>query len=127
VDGVAESIIQREKALADFLENASVSLHWFSSDRTILWANQAELNLLGYRHGEYIGHSFKEFSFMSVANDPVWEIKTGRCLLSNTIWMSLWQHDIWESDNCFLISPANLSASDQAVSTSNSFENQTVS
>ena len=55
------SISQRENELADFVENAVVSLHWVAADGTILWANQAELDFLGYTREEYIGHPITEF------------------------------------------------------------------
>jgi len=51
----------REGELSDFLENAAVPLHWAASDGTILWANQAELDLLGYSREEYVGHPIAEF------------------------------------------------------------------
>ena len=38
-----------------------VGLHWVGADGTILWANQAELDLLGYAREEYIGRSITEF------------------------------------------------------------------
>jgi hypothetical protein len=38
-----EELRRRERELADFIENASVGLHWVGADGTILWANQAEL------------------------------------------------------------------------------------
>ena len=60
-DGTEESINRREAELADFVENAVVSLHWVAADGTILWANQAELELLGYTREEYIGHHIAEF------------------------------------------------------------------
>ena len=56
-----EKIHSSEVELRDFVENASVGLHRVSSDGTILWANQTELDLLGYRSEEYIGHSIAEF------------------------------------------------------------------
>jgi len=48
-------------ALLDFLENAGVAFHWVAEDGTILWANNAELELLGYPADEYIGHNIAEF------------------------------------------------------------------
>lgn len=51
----------REQELADFCENAAIGLHWVGADGKILWANQAELDLLGYSRHEYIGHSITEF------------------------------------------------------------------
>ncbi len=56
-----EELRRRERELADFIENASVGLHWVGADGTILWANQAELDLLGYKHEEYIGCKINEF------------------------------------------------------------------
>ena len=43
---------QREQQLADFVENAVVGLHWVGADGRIIWANQAELDLLGYAQEE---------------------------------------------------------------------------
>src|ERR1041385_187876 len=45
----------------DFVETASIGLHMVGPDGTILWANQAELDMLGYRPQEYIGHNIAEF------------------------------------------------------------------
>jgi PAS domain S-box-containing protein len=56
-----EELRRRERELADFIENASVGLHWVGADGTILWANQAELDLLGYTREEYIGRMITEF------------------------------------------------------------------
>ncbi|MDQ6800048.1 MAG: PAS domain S-box protein [Acidobacteriota bacterium] len=50
-----------EKELKDFVENAPVGLHWVGADGTILWANQAELDLLGFSRNEYIGHNITDF------------------------------------------------------------------
>ncbi len=47
--------------LTDFVEHGPLPLHWVGSDGTILWANQAELHLLGYTSAEYIGHHITEF------------------------------------------------------------------
>ncbi|HEY2236520.1 MAG TPA: PAS domain S-box protein, partial [Candidatus Angelobacter sp.] len=47
--------------LRDFVENAAVAMHWVGQDGTILWANRAELTLLGYSREEYVGHSILEF------------------------------------------------------------------
>jgi len=41
--------------LLDFLENAADGMHWVGPDGEILWANRAELELLGYSREEYIG------------------------------------------------------------------------
>jgi PAS domain S-box-containing protein len=57
-----EARIRRsEQELADFFDNATVGLHWAGPDGTILRANRAELAMLGYSAGEYIGHRIAEF------------------------------------------------------------------
>ena len=53
--------LEREVELRDFVENAAVAMHWVGQDGTILWANKAELTLLGYSREEYVGHSILEF------------------------------------------------------------------
>ncbi len=53
----AEKALRRSEAeLADFFDMASTALHWVGPDGTILRANQAELDLLGYERSEYVGH-----------------------------------------------------------------------
>jgi len=50
-----------EHELRDFIENAMFALRWVGPDGTILWANQADLDLLGYSKEEYVGHNIGEF------------------------------------------------------------------
>jgi PAS domain S-box-containing protein len=52
---------QREREQRDFLENAAVAMHWVGEDGTILWANRAELELLGYAAEDYIGRNIVSF------------------------------------------------------------------
>jgi PAS domain S-box-containing protein len=47
--------------LADFLENAPVAIRSVDPAGTIVWANRAELELLGYRADEYIGRPIAAF------------------------------------------------------------------
>jgi PAS domain S-box-containing protein len=49
------------KDLVEFFDNGVVSLHIVSSDGTILRANKAELEFLGYSAEEYVGHHIAEF------------------------------------------------------------------
>lgn len=49
-----------ELDLRDFLENATVGIHRVGPDGTILWANQAELDLLGYAEADYVGRNITE-------------------------------------------------------------------
>jgi two-component system, cell cycle sensor histidine kinase and response regulator CckA len=52
---------QTASEIANFIENAVVPLHWVAPDGTIIWANQAELDLLGYTKEEYIGQAIAKF------------------------------------------------------------------
>jgi len=47
--------------LADFFENAAEDIHKVGPDGIIILVNKAELHLLGYQSGEYIGHHIAEF------------------------------------------------------------------
>jgi two-component system sensor histidine kinase VicK len=39
----------------DFLNKAPIAMHWLSGTGHVLWANETELNVLGYTAEEYIG------------------------------------------------------------------------
>jgi PAS domain S-box-containing protein len=60
-------LAKANKQLAAFLETAAVGLHRVAEDGTILWANAAEMDMLGYKPEEYIGHHIAEFH----ADQPV--------------------------------------------------------
>jgi PAS domain S-box-containing protein len=47
--------------LEDFFENGAVGLHLVASDGTIMRANQAELDMLGYAAEDYVGHKISKF------------------------------------------------------------------
>ncbi|SKB44472.1 PAS domain S-box-containing protein [Parapedobacter luteus] len=51
----------RNDELADFFENASIPLHWVDGEGIIIWANQAELDVLGYTKEEYVGLPISNF------------------------------------------------------------------
>lgn len=55
---VAERV---DEHLKRCLDHAAEGLHWVGPDGTILWANQTELDLLGYTADEYIGRHIAEF------------------------------------------------------------------
>jgi PAS domain S-box-containing protein len=59
----------REAELTDFLENALIGMQWLTADGTVLWANKAEISMLGYKREEYIGHHIREFH----ADQPILE------------------------------------------------------
>src|SRR6185437_15996713 len=52
---------RRLAEVEDFLEHAAEGLHMVGPDGTILWANQAELAMLGYAREEYVGRKIQEF------------------------------------------------------------------
>lgn len=58
---VENALRSREKELSDFLENGVEGLHMVGPAGRIVWANKAQLKLLGYRPDEYIGHHIAEF------------------------------------------------------------------
>jgi PAS domain S-box-containing protein len=65
-----EAQCQKYQELSDFVNNGAIGLHWVGADGCILWANQAELDLLGYCREEYIGHHITEFhADQDVIND----------------------------------------------------------
>ncbi|WEX07683.1 PAS domain S-box protein [Chelativorans sp. AA-79] len=64
----AQEEFQRSKDdLDDFFENAAIGLHVVAQDGTILRANRAELDMLGYERSEYIGRHIADFH----ADEPV--------------------------------------------------------
>ncbi len=66
-----EELQERKEDLEDFFEHAPIGLHVVAGDGTILRANKAELELLGYSAEEYIGRPVAEFH----ADQPVvWDI-----------------------------------------------------
>lgn len=53
--------VRTEAFMLDYLDNANVGLHWVDGEATILWANKADYEPLGYAEEEYIGHKIMEF------------------------------------------------------------------
>jgi PAS domain S-box-containing protein len=60
-----------ERELKDFVDNATIGLHWVGPDGTIFWANNAELDLLGFTAEEYIGHNIAEFHVDGAVIDDI--------------------------------------------------------
>jgi PAS domain S-box-containing protein len=56
-----EELRRSQSNLKDFVENASLGLHWVNKEGIIIWANEAEMNMLGYSKEEYIGQPIKKF------------------------------------------------------------------
>jgi PAS domain S-box-containing protein len=58
----AEAALRKsEQDLSDFFDNAAVGLHWVDVEGTILRANRADMEMIGYTPGEYVGRSIAEF------------------------------------------------------------------
>ena len=53
--------VRTERDMADHLDNGVVGLHWVAADGTILWANRADYEPLGYTREEWVGHHAAEF------------------------------------------------------------------
>jgi PAS domain S-box-containing protein len=51
----------RSTEIQDFLERSAEGLHTVGADGTILWANDAELAMLGYAREEFVGRNIAEF------------------------------------------------------------------
>jgi PAS domain S-box-containing protein len=67
-----------ERELRRCLDHAAEGLHFVGPDGTILWANQTELDLLGYSPDEYIGHNIAEFhADAEVIQDILTRLKAG--------------------------------------------------
>jgi len=58
---VSEEKKASEKELIDFLNKAPIAMHWLSGTGHVLWANETEMNVLGYTAEEYIGQPIMNF------------------------------------------------------------------
>ncbi|PTY08342.1 hypothetical protein DB347_01800 [Opitutaceae bacterium EW11] len=54
------SLRRRELELRALVETLPYGLHWADAEGTILWANRAELDMLGYSEAEYVGRSSRD-------------------------------------------------------------------
>jgi len=78
-----EALRLNEAELRDFVEGAAIGLHGEGPDGTILWANRAELELLGYSREEYVGHSIREFHADPLVVDNILKTLTAGQTLYN--------------------------------------------
>jgi PAS domain S-box-containing protein len=76
-----EKLRRRELELQGYIDSASVGLHWVDGDGIILWANRAELDLLGYSEKEYIGKHIAQFhADQDCINDILTRLLNGQVL-----------------------------------------------
>ncbi|MEO0988575.1 MAG: EAL domain-containing protein [Cyanobacteria bacterium J06639_14] len=61
VEERTRALQESQHELTDYIENAATSLHWVDANGIILWANQTELDFLGYSREEYIGQPIANF------------------------------------------------------------------
>lgn len=61
LEAKVQALESRLTELNDFIENASLPLHRVDANGMVIWANQAELNALGYTREEYIGQPIAKF------------------------------------------------------------------
>jgi len=65
-----EAVLPSEqRELSNFIETAPIGLLWIDRDGTIVWANQAELDLLGYARKDFLGRRIAEFNVTADAPD----------------------------------------------------------
>jgi PAS domain S-box-containing protein len=75
---VEKELVRRERELADFFDNAAEGLHKVAADGRILWANRAEVELLGYEREEYVGRSISDFHVdQDVIHDILAKLRAG--------------------------------------------------
>ena len=59
------------RELTHFVETAAIGMHWVGPDGKILWANAAEMQMLGYSRHEYIGRHIAEFHADAAVIDSI--------------------------------------------------------
>src|SRR5687768_4897012 len=76
-----KALRRSERHLRDFLDNAAEGIHWVGPVGAILWANRAELDMLGYAADEYVGRNIVEFHVdRDVINDMLIRLTRGETL-----------------------------------------------
>lgn len=63
-DPCSDDLLEQRKKdaeLIDFFQNAPIAMHWLSGTGHVMWANQTELDVLGYTAEEYIGQPIMKF------------------------------------------------------------------
>ena len=77
----ASPFVRTERDMVDYLDNGVVGCHWVAGDGTILWANRADYEPLGYTQEEYVGHHIAKFhADPNVCNDMLRRLAQGETL-----------------------------------------------
>jgi PAS domain S-box-containing protein len=80
-ESALNALQRKERELREFLENAAECLHRVGPDGRILWANNKEMDLLGYPIEEYIGKNIREIhADARVIEDILSKLKRGDIL-----------------------------------------------
>jgi PAS domain S-box-containing protein len=67
-----------QQGISDFIENAPIGMNWVDREGITVWANRAELEMLGYDREEYIGKPLMDFHIDKKAIEDIFQ-----CLLRN--------------------------------------------
>lgn len=70
---LSEAFEKNHCELLEFADTANIPLHWVDRGGRILWANQSELDFLGYSRDEYIGQPVDLFHADRQAIDEILE------------------------------------------------------
>ena len=74
---------ESDQELREFLDHATVGLRWVGPDGRILWANRAELDLVGHSEPEYVGQHIAKFLVEpEAAADILGRLARGESVLS---------------------------------------------
>ncbi|HLF71210.1 MAG TPA: ATP-binding protein [Dehalococcoidia bacterium] len=72
---------QSQQDLADFFESSPVPMHWVEAKGTIIWANSAELEMLGYDREDFVGRTVSYFhTDAAVAKEMLDRLRKGEDL-----------------------------------------------
>ena len=82
-DQVQSELRRRARDAHDFFENGAIGVHWIDADGVVARANQAELDLLGYSSGAFIGQPMRKFHAPPEAFDDMLQRATAGETLRN--------------------------------------------
>jgi hypothetical protein len=67
----------------DFIYNSSIGVHAVSPEGIVIYANECELEVLGYKKSEYVGHHVSEFQIDSDRLSDMMKRLSGFDILKN--------------------------------------------